>query len=682
MRQGLEAESAQGDLFSTLRTRCLDFICILLILGASRAAAQTLQNDFPISGVPYFENTAKVIPPNEACPNGVIAVSAGGTGNGTWETGVALARTLYNPSGNIDTTTVSQTIPLPRGSATRAIATDNQIVRQKDGTLLAVRNSSAWDTFATNAPEWANELISGIGDHQGQRGSLHIYRSTDCGRTWALYSMIDFGTFLNGRYGYPRPQGTNPDGSLRWWIGGGDRTELYACPFTGRVFLATGVISGPYKNIAVARSTTLLLYSKDFGRTWELVSEDAIPNWQPLVMTTTPNGRLFLFQLLDKQPTIYYSLGPVNSPAPPQISPPYAVRYMEDGRAVDNETVIPPSGRPELVDLYLNVFHPSISRISTDPLSSKVRVSYHSVNSSGMQETRIVAIDVPNANQAPVVTPLKAVRAENPRDYSVLYFNFIDPDYLDMPSQLKSNTSMAYWIEAPRVGITDKKYAIRYMIFDGDYGTSCPAYLSVRDSRPRTWSVRQNLGDYMSGGFFWKNNTLNYLGQWVEPGAIRANIVSSPYQPPSGTPRMTLTAVWEQAAVNEVQVYDWTYDDFRRKYDELWNQGWRLHILNNHVLDGQVLYTAVWRPSNSGEVQVYGWNYTDFRRKYDELWNQGWRLHILNNYVLNGQVLYTAVWRPSNSGEVQVYGWNYADFRKKYDELWCDGWRLKIFNAY
>jgi hypothetical protein len=60
--------------------------------------------------------------------------------------------------------------------------------------------------------------------------------------------------------------------------------------------------------------------------------------------------------------------------------------------------------------------------------------------------------------------------------------------------------------------------------------------------------------------------------------------------------------------------------------------------------------------------------------EYDELWNQGWRLHILNNYVLNGQVLYTAGWRPSNSGEVKVYGWNYTDFRRKYDELWCDGW--------
>ncbi len=95
-----------------------------------------------------------------------------------------------------------------------------------------------------------------------------------------------------------------------------------------------------------------------------------------------------------------------------------------------------------------------------------------------------------------------------------------------------------------------------------------------------------------------------------------------------------------------------------------------------------MLYTAVWRPSTSGEIQVYGWSYEDYRKKYDELWNQGWRLHILNNYIVNGQVLYTAVWRPDTSDEIQVYQWLYVDFRKKYDELWNQGWRLKILDVY
>jgi hypothetical protein len=378
------------------------------------------------------------------------------------------------------------------------------------------------------------------------------------------------------------------------------------------------------------------------------------------------------------QPTVYFSKAPVNAAQKPEISPGYPVYYVEkNGAKIQNATAI-----SKKVDIHYIAFHPSISRISTDMNSNKVRLAYHTVNTNGMQESPVIMIDVQNPDQAPVVTPVRIVRAENPKDYSVLYFNFIDPDYLDMPAGVKSNTSVAYWIEVPRPELTNKKYAIRYMLFEGDYNTSCPAYLSVKDGQPKTWSTRQDLGDYMTGGFYWKNNTLNYLAQWVEPTGIRANVVTLPYQPPSGTPTMTVTAAWQPGNDDEVQVYGWKYEDFRKKYDDLWKLGWRLHILKNHVVNNQVLYTAVWRRATSGEIQVYDWAYADFRKKYDELWGKGWRLHILNNYVVNSQVRYTAVWRPGTSGEIQVYDWVYADFRKKYDELWSKGWRLHILNNY
>lgn len=142
------------------------------------------------------------------------------------------------------------------------------------------------------------------------------------------------------------------------------------------------------------------------------------------------------------------------------------------------------------------------------------------------------------------------------------------------------------------------------------------------------------------------------------------------------------TAVWKPSTEGEVQVYGWAYDDFRAKYDELWDEGWRLKLLETYVINGQVRYTAVWHPNTSGEIQVYGWKYDDYRAKYDELWNQGWRLHLLENYVVNGQVRYTAVWRPGNGGEIQVYNWKYNDYRAKYDQLWNDGWRLHTLNTY
>ena len=142
------------------------------------------------------------------------------------------------------------------------------------------------------------------------------------------------------------------------------------------------------------------------------------------------------------------------------------------------------------------------------------------------------------------------------------------------------------------------------------------------------------------------------------------------------------TAVWRRSTEGEVQVYGWTYEDFRARYDQLWPQGWRLKFIAPYVVNGQVRYTAVWRPSTEGEVQVYGWTYEDFRARYDQLWPQGWRLKFIAPYVVNGQVRYTAVWRPSTAAEVQVYGWTYEDLRARYDVLWELGWRLTLLTPY
>jgi hypothetical protein len=154
-----------------------------------------------------------------------------------------------------------------------------------------------------------------------------------------------------------------------------------------------------------------------------------------------------------------------------------------------------------------------------------------------------------------------------------------------------------------------------------------------------------------------------------------------PYVVNNGT-SVLYNAVWRPSTEGEIQVYGWTYADYRAKYDELWPQGWRLKFLQPYVVNGEVRYTAAWRPSTEGEIQVYGWTYADYRAKYDELWPQGWRLKFLQPYVVNGEVRYTAAWRPSTEGEIQVYGWTYADYRAKYDELWPQGWRLKLLQPY
>jgi hypothetical protein len=146
--------------------------------------------------------------------------------------------------------------------------------------------------------------------------------------------------------------------------------------------------------------------------------------------------------------------------------------------------------------------------------------------------------------------------------------------------------------------------------------------------------------------------------------------------------RVRYTAVWRRSKRPEIQVYGWKYKDYRDRYDALWSQGWRLHILQPYVVRGQVRYTAVWRKSRRSEIQVYGWKNKDYRAKYDQLWHQGWRLQLLQPYVIQGKVRYTAVWHRSKRPEIQVYGWTYRNYRAKYHQLWRSGWRLHLLQPY
>ena len=164
------------------------------------------------------------------------------------------------------------------------------------------------------------------------------------------------------------------------------------------------------------------------------------------------------------------------------------------------------------------------------------------------------------------------------------------------------------------------------------------------------------------------------------PQGWRLYILDS-YVMPNG--QVLYNAVWRNGDLGETQLYGSTEAQFRSQYDQLWPQNWRLHALQSYVANGQVSYNAVWGPGASGEQQVYGSSSADYRNKYDQLFPQGWRLYLLQSYVLpNGQVLYNAVWRPGNMPETQVYGVSYADYRKKYDELWPQGWRLYILDSF
>lgn len=140
-------------------------------------------------------------------------------------------------------------------------------------------------------------------------------------------------------------------------------------------------------------------------------------------------------------------------------------------------------------------------------------------------------------------------------------------------------------------------------------------------------------------------------------------------------------------SLGEIQVYGWTYANYRAYYDKLWTTGWRLYILQSYVLsNGTVLYNAVWRPAgNTPEYQLYGATFDAYKSRYDTLFPQGWRIYILQPYVLpGGQVLYNAVWRQGTATETQIYGATYEQFRDQYNSLypWPGYWRLYTLQSY
>ncbi|MBC8067139.1 MAG: hypothetical protein IAG13_02305 [Deltaproteobacteria bacterium] len=190
------------------------------------------------------------------------------------------------------------------------------------------------------------------------------------------------------------------------------------------------------------------------------------------------------------------------------------------------------------------------------------------------------------------------------------------------------------------------------------------------------WKKIGNVAEKQVYGFSYDDYRAKYDDLWKD--GWRLHLIE-----PYGIGLSTkYTAVWRKTGnVAEKQVYGKSYDAYREAYDELWKDGWRLHLLEPFVVAGSVKYTAVFRKGGGGEIQVYGKSYADYRAKYDQLWKDGWRLARLENYVIGGKTKYTAVWKPSTKEEIQVYGWDYDSFRAKDAELRDKGWRLKLVNA-
>ncbi|MEQ1827133.1 MAG: sialidase family protein [Pirellula sp.] len=617
---------------------------------------------FPITNDYYFENTAQVIgPERRTFPRGRVVVSTGqfGTGPAAW------VRDLMDGNGQFDASSLSTRWNFPI-TARDELGTDNALLKLRDGSLLAIRNGVTWRPLAPK-PAWWDHV--NVGTYaKGARVGAFVFRSTDGGEHWQEQTIIDPANFDGGRYAVPRP--------LTNCFGGWDRIEGYADPWNGHVYLSCNAAGGPvvdYSTGAVVEPETHTHYvfkSTDNGETWQSILKfDAAT---PIVMTSTPNGRFYVFSVMEVgtppnnhyQPTLFYSLnGPMFSSGKP-------VYYQVDGGVTSIPVLV---GADPMYSHFVYKATNSISRISTDTTSSRVRLTYPWVNANGRTAIAVINVEVPNDFAAPVVLPVAMFQAID-SSCSVLASSFIDPDATGAVNW-KSNTAMLYWIE----GSTDvaKESYVRYCVFHGESGYSPPAIIGG-PSKPTVSSGHYTYG----GSYTHSDGSLNFLPLWVEAGGIRANLVTVPPDP--GPVRFN--AVWTKAAGNNPAVWGWALPDLDKRAIEMSMQGYRLDDLNAFVMpDGKgERYNAVWTKTAEDRPFVAGWTKQDLDNRDMELSKQGYHVQRVNAFVMAGMQgeRYNAIWTKSTEDQTAVWGSVRTDFDTRTALLRSKGYQLKCLSGF
>lgn len=252
-----------------------------------------------------FENTVAVIPPSPgACPNGKIVVNVGQPRSSAG----LVHRALTGRDGkSIAQSAQTAIVSYPLLTATQTNATDNQIIRLQDQSLLAIKNGYIWSEIE-NPPEWFGNVSIDLDDepsHQNLdkvRNAVFVFRSVDCGQSWALWSHLDSAVMENGDFGWPQPVATQP-----FWVGGFDRTELFQDPWTETIYISGRGSGGPYmKNdgTLVQNQAGIIFMSRDNGKRWSTLYKQ-FGGPAPYVMTSTPAYPLVVFRLTGKGPWLH-----------------------------------------------------------------------------------------------------------------------------------------------------------------------------------------------------------------------------------------------------------------------------------------------------------------------------------------------------------------------------------------
>lgn len=165
-----------------------------------------------------------------------------------------------------------------------------------------------------------------------------------------------------------------------------------------------------------------------------------------------------------------------------------------------------------------------------------------------------------------------------------------------------------------------------HQLKDRDFGDGKNNAGSLSDGHSVVIVGYKKLSSYPGGGFFIIRNSWG-----TDYGDKGYGFLSFEYVKNFANDLVTMdysnidsyNAVFVQSGIDEIQIYDWKFDDYKKKYDELWKQNYRLKQFSSRIKGTETLYSAVFKKGAEDEIQVYHWSAQDFYKKHIELSKAG-----------------------------------------------------------
>ncbi len=538
-------------------------LVMVLVIAGCKKSCEVVEKTSPTpnavqlvgTGNTYVEITAAASAPlggTGPCKDGMVLVAAG---NGTQQLLMGGVQpplpASYDLAGwdaNIKGWAKRGTGPLDppsTGTTEEPAGSDNQTARLANGDLLLMWNGTTksllsnsadlpwWDNWGPapapdSLPQFANGVWPPAFSRAGWRAAQVIWRYSCAQGKWLNPTMLDGGLVkalpltIKNDDGLSKPvpvQGHCVQSPP--WVKGFDRPELYVDPYgvdpsdnsKQRIFVST-------RCSRFDDDSSQVFASPDSGATWN-PSGIRLAASTPVAMTTTQT-RLFLFQTVNLVPVLHWSDNNGQSLATPEGG--YDITYVTPDVSPTPQNNVQKKFPVEwLGGAQTGVGHSQAATLSIVRAGPNAvlaaypaieRVNVGTPNEFQRQVAAVVCVIPKGSGEDPIVIPIKIIRAQAERG-SVLMPTFIEDDR----TEVMTRTNLLYWIETagPPTNAGDAvQLFAKYLTF---HRPAPKAETFLSDSagwQSKNTTTYKALGDYIKGGYYFHNETMNFVAVWPQ----------------------------------------------------------------------------------------------------------------------------------------------------------------------